>query len=80
MIVRTILLGVMLVGVLYAVLVLQPNIHAVKAQVASFERLSPTDPLRLEFGRLHARSFTVNAAVLLLGLVVVFIAAFTMKI
>lgn len=80
LIVRTILLGVMLVGVLYAVLVLQPHMHAVKAQVASFESLAPTDPLRLEFGRLHGRSFTVNAAVLLLGLVVVFLTAFTMKI
>jgi uncharacterized membrane protein len=80
LIVRTILLGMMVVGVLYAVLVLQPNIHAVKAQVASFENLAPTDPLRLAFARLHGRSFTVNAAVLLLGLVVVFLTAFTMKI
>jgi putative copper export protein len=80
LIVRTILLGVMLVGVLYAALVLQPHMHAVRAQVASFESLAPTDPLRLEFGRLHGRSFTVNAAVLLLGLVVVCLTAFTMKI
>jgi uncharacterized membrane protein len=80
LIVRTILLGMMLVGVLYSVLVLQPKIHAVKEQVTSFESLSPTDPLRLEFGRLHGRSFAVNAAVLLLGVVVLFITAFTMKI
>jgi hypothetical protein len=53
---------------------------AVKAQVTSFDSLSPTDPLRLEFGRLHGRSFSVNAAVLLLGVVVVFITAFTMKV
>jgi hypothetical protein len=44
------------------------------------ESLAPTDPLRLEFGRLHGRSFSVNAAVLLLGVLVVFITAFTMKV
>jgi uncharacterized membrane protein len=77
---RTILIAVMLIGVLYAVIVLQPQIHAVKAQVTSFESLAPTDPLRLEFGRLHGRSFSINAAVLLLGVIVVFLTAFTMKV
>ena len=80
LIVRTILIGVMLVGVLYSVVILQPKIQAVKSQITSFESLSPTDPLRLEFGRLHGRSFSVNAAVLLLGVIVVFITAFTMKV
>jgi uncharacterized membrane protein len=80
LIVRTLLLGVMLLGVLYSVLILQPKVHTIRAQVTSFESLAPTDPLRLEFGRLHGRSFAVNAAVLLLGIVVVFITAFTMKI
>jgi hypothetical protein len=80
LILRTIVIGVMLIGVLYAVGVLQPKIHAVKAQVTSFDSLSPTDPLRLEFNRLHGRSFSVNAAVLLLGVAVVFITAFTMKV
>ncbi len=77
---RMILLGLMIAGVLYSVLVLQPKIHAVKVQIPAFERLSPTDPLRMEFGRLHGRSFGINAAVLLLGVVVVFITAFTMKV
>jgi uncharacterized membrane protein len=80
LIARTITIVVMLVGVLYSVAILQPKIQAVKAQVTSFESLSPTDPIRLEFGRLHGRSFSVNAAVLLLGVVVVFITAFTMKV
>jgi uncharacterized membrane protein len=80
LIARTIMIGVMLIGVLYSVVILQPQIQAVKAQVTSFDSLSPTDPLRLEFGRLHGRSFSVNAAVLLLGVVVVFITAFTMKV
>jgi uncharacterized membrane protein len=80
LIVRTILLGMMIFGVLYSVLVLQPKIHVVRAQTTSLESLSPTDPLRLEFGRLHRHSFSVNAAVLLLGVVVVFITAFTMKV
>lgn len=80
LIVRTILIGVMVVGVLYAVVILQPKIHAVKAQITSFESLAPTDPVRLEFARLHGRSFSVNAAVLLLGVIVVFITAFTMKV
>lgn len=80
LIVRTIMIGVMVIGVLYAVVILQPKVQAVKAQITSFESLSPTDPLRLEFGRLHGRSFSVNAAVLLLGVIVVFITAFTMKV
>jgi uncharacterized membrane protein len=80
LIVRTITIGVMVLGVLYSMVILQPKIHAVKAQITSFESLSPTDPLRLEFGRLHGRSFSVNAAVLLLGVVVLFITAFTMKV
>jgi uncharacterized membrane protein len=80
LIVRTLLIGVMVIGVLYAVVVLQPKIQAVKAQITSFESLAPTDPLRLEFGRLHGRSFSVNAAVFLLGVIVVFITAFTMKV
>jgi uncharacterized membrane protein len=80
LIVRTMVIGVMVIGILYAVVILQPKIQAVKAQMASFESLTPTDPLRLEFGRLHGRSFSVNAAVLLLGVIVVFITAFTMKV
>jgi uncharacterized membrane protein len=80
LIVRTIMIAVMLVGILYSVVILQPKIQAVKAQVTSFDSLSPTDPLRLEFGRLHGRSFSVNAAVLLLGVIVLFITAFTMKV
>jgi uncharacterized membrane protein len=80
LIVRTITIGVMVIGVLYSVVVLQPKIQAVKAQITSFEDLAPTDPLRLEFGRLHGRSFSVNAAVLLLGVIVVFMTAFTMKV
>jgi uncharacterized membrane protein len=80
LIVRTLLLGVMLIAVLYSAFILQPKIQAVKAQVSSFESVAPTDPLRLEFGRLHGRSFAVNAAVLLLGIIVVFITAFTMKV
>jgi uncharacterized membrane protein len=80
LIVRTIMIGVMLIGILYAVVILQPKVQAVKAQITSFEGLAPTDPLRLEFGRLHGRSFSVNAAVLLLGVIVVFITAFIMKV
>jgi uncharacterized membrane protein len=77
---RVILLSLMLLGVLYSVVILEPRIHAVKAQVSSWESVQPTDPLRIEFGRLHARSFGVNAAVLLLGLIVLFLTAFTMKV
>jgi uncharacterized membrane protein len=80
LIARTIIIGVMVLGILYTVVILQPKVEAVKAQITSFESLAPTDPLRLEFGRLHGRSFSVNAAVLLLGVIVVFITAFTMKV
>jgi uncharacterized membrane protein len=80
LVVRTLLIGVMMLGTLYSVTILQPQIQAVKAQITSFESLAPTDPLRLAFGRLHGRSFSVNAAVLLLGVIVVFITAFTMKV
>jgi putative copper export protein len=80
LVIRILLLGVMLIAVLYSAFVLQPKIQSVKAQVTSFESLAPTDPLRVEFGRLHGRSFAVNGAVLLLGVGVVFLTAFTMKV
>ena len=80
LIVRVVLLGLMLVAVLYAVVSLQPKIQAVKAQISTVAGLSPTDPLHVEFGRLHQRSVGINSAVLLLGIAVVFITAFTMKI
>src|SRR5918996_3280417 len=48
LIVRTIMIGVMVVGVLYSVVILQPKIHTVRAQITAFEALSPTDPLRIE--------------------------------
>jgi uncharacterized membrane protein len=81
LILRVILLGIMVMAVLYASLGVQPKIHALREQLASLEsQSSPMDPLRLEFDRLHRRSVGINAAVLLLGVIVVFIAAFTMKI
>jgi len=80
LLVRVVLLGLMLVATLYAVVSLQPKIQTVKAHMASVEGLSPTDPLHVEFGRLHRRSVGINSAVLLLGIVVVFVTAFTMKI
>ncbi len=80
LVLRMILLGVMILGVLYSVLILQPKVHAVRAQLAAAGEVVATDPLRAEFGRLHQRSFGINAGVLLLGLIVVFITAFTMKI
>ena len=81
LIVRTILIGVMIVGILYAMLALQPKMQELREQVAASDILSPTrTPLRLEFGLLHRRSESVHAAVLLLGVVVMFITAFTMKV
>jgi hypothetical protein len=80
LIVRTIMIGVMFIRWWPTFFRNTTGIQTVKAQITSFESLSPTDPLRLEFGRLHGRSFSVNAAVLLLGVVVVFITAFTMKV
>lgn len=80
LILRMILLGMMVLAVLYSVLSLQPKIHAVKDQLTASGSALPPDPVRAEFSRLHQRSFGINAAVLLLGLIVVFITAFTMKV
>lgn len=80
LILRMILLGLMILGVLYAVLGVQPKVHVVKDQLAASGDVLSTDSLRAEFSRLHQRSVGINAAVLLLGLIVVFITAFTMKV
>ena len=50
---------------------LVPRIEAVKAQIHSFESVSPEHPARREFSRLHGISMGVNLAVLAAGVVLI---------
>jgi len=50
---------------------LTPRMEQVKRSVASFETVSPRDPARKEFSRLHGISMIVNLVVLLEGVALV---------
>ena len=50
---------------------LTPRMEQVKRSVASFETVSPRDPARMEFSRLHGISMIVNLVVLLEGVALV---------
>ncbi len=48
----------------YHAFALHPRIEAARAKVASFASVSPEDPARREFSRLHGLSMALNLAVL----------------
>jgi len=65
-VVTTVLAAVMLLLTLYAGLVIQPQAHALRAQLAD-----PSAPaVKAEFDALHRRAVQANAAVLLGALMV----------
>jgi uncharacterized membrane protein len=72
---RHILVYVMLALTLFSQFWIIPRMDALRAQVADFAALSLTDPARVQFDALHVWSTRVEGTVLLLGLVVVYLAA-----
>jgi hypothetical protein len=54
---------------------ISPKMHAIHAEAGVIDDLPPDDPLRMEFDRLHMWSEKFEVAVLLLGLVALYVTA-----
>ena len=52
-----------------------PRMHALRTSVGDIESVPPTDPIRVQFNKLHVWSEQLEKGVLLLGLVVVYLTA-----
>ena len=72
---RHVLLCLMLALTLFSQFWIIPRMDTLRAQVGDFATVPLTDPQRVEFDALHVWSTRVEGAVLLLGLVVVYLAA-----
>lgn len=73
--VRHVLICLMLGLTLLSQFWIIPRMDTLRAQVADFARVPVDNPARVEFDTLHAWSTRVEAAVLLLGLVVAYLTA-----
>jgi uncharacterized membrane protein len=72
---RHLLIGLMLVLTLCSQFWIIPRMDALRAQVGDFASVTLDNPLRVQFDALHAWSTRVEGAVLLLGLVAVYVTA-----
>jgi len=72
---RHILIVLMLGLTLFSQFWIIPRMDTLRAQVGDFAKVTLDNPLRVQFDALHVWSTRVEGAVLLLGLVVVFLAA-----
>ena len=72
--VRHVLICLMLALTLFSQFWIIPRMDTLRAQVGDFAQIPLTDPARVQFDALHVWSTRVEGAVLLLGLVVVYVA------
>jgi uncharacterized membrane protein len=72
---RHVLLCLMLALTLFSQFWIIPRMDTLRAQVGDFAKVTLDSPARVQFDALHVWSTRVEAAVLLLGLVVVYLAA-----
>ena len=72
---RHILICLMLALTLFSQLWIIPRMDTLRAQVGDFAAVPLTDPARVQFDALHVWSTRVEGAVLILGLVAVFLTA-----
>jgi uncharacterized membrane protein len=70
---RNVLICLMLALTLLSQFWIIPRMDTLRAQVADFASVPVDNPLRLQFDALHAWSTRVESAVLLLGLIAVFL-------
>ena len=73
--IRHILLCLMLVLTLFSQFWIIPRMDSLRAEVGDFAAVPLTNPARVQFDALHVWSTRVESAVLLLGLVVVYLTA-----
>jgi len=72
---RHILIALMLLLTVISQFAISPKMHAIRAEAGVIDDLPPDNPLRVEFDRLHVWSEKFEVAVLLLGLVALFMTA-----
>ncbi len=72
---RHLLIVLMLLLTLISQFAITPKMHALRANAGVIDNLSPDDPQRQEFDRLHGWSEKFEGAVLLLGLVALYMTA-----
>jgi uncharacterized membrane protein len=72
---RHVLVALMLGLTCWSQFSIMPRMDALRAQFGDFGAVALTDPLRMKFDALHAWSTRVESFVLLIGLVVIYLAA-----
>jgi hypothetical protein len=72
---RHILICLMLALTLFSQFSIMPRMDRLRAQVGDFAAVPVTDPARVQFDALHGWSTRVESAVLILGLVAVYLTA-----
>jgi hypothetical protein len=72
---RHLLILAMIVLTLISQLAISARMNAMRVQLGSIDQVAPTDPLRMEFNRLHQWSTGVEMTVLVLGLAVIYLTA-----
>ncbi len=65
----------MLVLLVVSQWIITPRMHALRASIGEIDNVPPSDPARVQFNKLHVWSEQVEKAVLLLGLVAIFLTA-----
>jgi uncharacterized membrane protein len=72
---RHVLIVLMLLLTVVSQFAISPKMHAIRAEAGVIDDLPPDNPLRMEFDRLHVWSEKFEVAVLLLGLVALYVTA-----
>lgn len=72
---RHVLVAVMLALTCWSQFWIIPRMDALRAQAGDFGAVAPNDPIRIHFDALHVWSTRVEGLVLLIGLVVIYLAA-----
>ena len=72
---RHVLIVLMLLLTVISQFAISPKMHAIRAEAGVIDDLPPDSPMRMEFDRLHMWSEKLEVAVLLLGLVALYMTA-----
>jgi uncharacterized membrane protein len=72
---RHVLIVLMLLLTVISQFAISPKMHAIRAEAGVIDDLPPDNPQRMEFDRLHVWSEKFEVAVLLLGLVALYVTA-----
>jgi hypothetical protein len=72
---RHLLLLLMLLLTIVSQWVITPRMHALRTSLGEIENVSPTDPTRVQFNRLHVWSEQIEKGILVLGLMAIYLTA-----